>query len=252
MKSYNAIKALLKKTALYRRHLRKRNEIRNSQIQYLKHYFAEESVDMLRSFSEALNKAGIKFWLEFGTLLGYYREHGFIAHDLDIDTGTYYENATAVRAALENAGFKLVREYKVLDDGGMEHCFLFRHITIDVFFFRKDGNVMFCNSFYNILKADLSKKRYANKRIRMGVKRIEVPVMDYVPAKFYDCDVYVPADTDRYLRVHYGDSYMIPNPRYDNKKDSTNIIWFEYKEKPGEALLKLPYFGRPEDYGMID
>lgn len=247
MKTKNILKSIIKKTLPYKIYLKRQNKKYSERITYHKRYFDAENKDMLQAYCNALNKAGVKFWLEFGTLLGYYREHGFIAHDMDVDTGTYFENAAIVQKSLENAGFKLVREYKVWGDGGMEQCYLYKHITIDVFYFRKDDNKMYCNSFYVLDNVSIA----VNKPIPFGVKRIEVPLMDYVPAKFYDCDVFVPEETDRYLRVHYGDDYMTPNPNYDNKKDSTNIIWYDYNKKPGVALLKLPYFGHPEDYGLI-
>lgn len=191
--------------------------------------------------------------LEFGTLLGFYREHDFIPHDVDIDTGTYHENASLVQNALENAGFKLVREYKVLDDGGLEQCYLYKHITIDVFYFRKDGNIMYCNSFCENGKKriDLTKRKYINKPVPVGVKRVEVPLMEYVRAKFKNCDVFVPEDTDKYLKTHYGDNYMTPNPKFNCKTDSSNIIWYDYDDVKGEAIFKLPYYANPEEYGLL-
>lgn len=247
----SSIKAFIKKTVFFRMYLKRNQRIKSRRVEYLKRYFWEENTEMLSVFCNAMNSAGIKFWLEFGTLLGYYREHGFIPHDFDIDTGTYYENAPAVKNALEGAGFKLVREYRVLDDGGIEQCYLYKHITIDVFYFRRDGDKMFCNSFYVIGKANLAHRSCINKPIPVGVKRIDVPLMNYIPATFMNCKVFIPEDTDRYLRVHYGDNYMTPNPSYDNRKDSTNITWFDYKDKQGEAVFKLPYFGHPEDYGLL-
>lgn len=247
----SSIKRVIKSTIFYKNYKKRRDRIKSQRVEYLRRFFHEESEEMLRSFSNALNKAGIKFWLEFGTLLGYYREHGFIPHDFDIDTGTYYENINAVKSALESAGFKLVREYEVLNDGGIEQCYLYKHTTIDVFYFRKEGDVMYCNSFYPLPSYDMSKKKYVNRVVPFGVKRIEVPYMDYIPAIFMNCNVFVPKDTDRYLRTHYGDDYMIPNPKYDNKKDSTNITWYSYEEKQGQAMFKLPYFGHPEDYGLL-
>lgn len=245
------IKSFVKSTFIFKLYLKRQCAKRSKRVAILKHYFLEENVEMLRNFSSALNEAGIPFWLEFGTLLGFYREHSFIAHDLDIDTGAYYEDVEEVQKALEKAGFKLVREYNVLNDGGKEQCYLYRHSTIDVFYFRKDGNKMFCNSFYETGKSQLTEKSCVNKSVPVCVARIEVPLMNYVPATFYGCDVYVPEDTDLYLRTHYGPDYMTPNPNYSHKKQSTNIIWYDYEEKQGEALFKLPFFGRPEEYGLI-
>lgn len=252
MKLKDVLKRFLKSTPFYKLRIRRIKAKRTRQIDYIGRYFKIENEEMLHSFCDALNHAGLKFWLEFGTLLGYYREHDFIAHDLDIDTGTYYENASSVQTALEKAGFKLVREYKVMDDGGLEQCYLYKHITIDVFYFRRDKDTMYCNSFMSYDdKIDLSKRKYVNKACPVRVKRVDVPLMDYVPAKFKGCDVYVPEDTDRYLRMHYGNDYMTPNPKFDSRKEATNITYYEYEEKRGEAVFRLPYFGHPEDYGLI-
>lgn len=33
------------------------------------------------------------FWLDYGTLLGAYREHDFIKHDFDLDIGLWLKDA---------------------------------------------------------------------------------------------------------------------------------------------------------------
>ena len=144
---------------------------RDKRFEQQKKFFTEEGVEVLQRYSEALNAAGLKFWLEFGTLLGYHREHDFISHDFDLDTGTYWENADKVKDALTKAGFELVREYHVEDDGGLEHCYQYKHTTIDVFYFRRDGDVLYCNSFYPIM--NMHSKRLCGKKCPFRVKRIE-------------------------------------------------------------------------------
>lgn len=42
---------------------------------------------MLRRVSQVLERHGVRYWLEFGTLLGAYRERNIIRHDVDIDLG---------------------------------------------------------------------------------------------------------------------------------------------------------------------
>lgn len=212
---------------------------RDKRFEQQKKFFTEEGVEVLQRYSEALNAAGLKFWLEFGTLLGYHREHDFISHDFDLDTGTYWENADKVKDALTKAGFELVREYHVEDDGGLEHCYQYKHTTIDVFYFRRDGDVLYCNSFYPIM--NMHSKRLCGKKCPFRVKRIEVPDTGYVPTEFKGCKVYVPADCERYVIAHYGKDYRIPNPNYNWQKDSTNIKLYTYEEKPAWGILKKMY-----------
>ncbi len=212
---------------------------RQKRLDKLKKYFKAERVELLQKYSRALNDAGVVFWLEFGTLLGYYREGDFIAHDCDMDTGTYLENAERVYKALTAAGFELVREYHVTDDGGLEQCYQYMHTTIDVFYFRKEGDKLYCNSFYPML--NMSRRKYRNKKCPFQVKKIEVPDTGYEKATFKGCEVYVPKDCERYLITHYGPSYRTPNPNYNWRKDSTNIILYPYNDKPGYGILKSLY-----------
>lgn len=214
--------------------------VKKWRINKQKRFFETERIELLHRFADALNEAGIVFWLEFGTLLGYYREHGFIAHDCDIDTGTYLNNRDIVYKSLTDAGFELVREYHVVDDGGIEECYQYKHTTIDVFYFRKDGNVLFCNSFVPMKHMFLP--FYRNVKCPFQVKRIEVPNTGYQKTVFQGCQVYVPSDCETYLIAHYGKSFMVPNPDYNWKKDSTNIKLYPFGEKPGFGILKSLYF----------
>ena len=78
---------LIRKTYIYRVYHKKQVEKLARNIELRKLYFRKEGELLLTKFTEALNSNGIMFWLEFGTLLGYYREHDFISHDCDLDFG---------------------------------------------------------------------------------------------------------------------------------------------------------------------
>ena len=95
-------------------------------IRKKKQYFLKESTELLQKFSQTLNENNILFWLEFGTLLGYYREHDFIKHDYDLDIGANYDDAKRIRKSLTNNGFTLVKEFRA-KDGGLEECYRYLH-----------------------------------------------------------------------------------------------------------------------------
>src|SRR5690554_4224647 len=64
-------------------------------IKYKNHrrnlYLHKNGKRVLIEFDKACEKAGVTYWLEFGTLLGAVRDKNFISHDLDIDTGMYLD-----------------------------------------------------------------------------------------------------------------------------------------------------------------
>lgn len=229
----NLIKQYLVKTKFYifLSHCknRKRKIERNA-------YFKAEGADILHHFSECMNQNGIPFWLDFGSLLGYYRDHDFISHDFDLDFSTRLENANKVRETLLNAGFKLIKEYHVKDSDGLEECYKWGHTSLDVFYYKdstEDG-YLYCYSFRHF---DRVKNKDIGKVVPVGVSIVTVPFSGLSKVQFKDCDVFIPKNTEEYLVANYGSDYMIPNPHFDWMKDATNIAIFPYEEMPGWALF---------------
>lgn len=54
----------------------------------------ERAVENLREIKDILDKNGVEFWLDSGTLLGAVRDGKIIEWDTDIDLGTWYTNVT--------------------------------------------------------------------------------------------------------------------------------------------------------------
>ena len=202
--------------------------------------FRREAVQVLQRFSAALDEAQITFWLEFGTLLGYYREHDFISHDCDLDTGAFLEDQPKIQAVLEQAGFELVRYYNVKDDGGREECYKHRDMstTIDIFYFRVEGDVMYCNIFAPL--KNMTFRWNLNRLMPFRTMRVNFPLSDMQQVEFKGVRVRIPMNTDVHLRAQYGDDYMTPNPNF-GMKDRKNVIYFTYEEKPSEGLLKIGF-----------
>ena len=180
----------------------------------------------MEKIKEVLDANGISFWLEFGTLLGAYREHGFIKHDCDLDIGLFFKNTTIVYNALTKAGFKLIREFKVGDDGidGVEQTYEYAGVSIDVFYFHKDESGIYCNSF--------SPFEDENRSISLfQVKKITVPYKGLTQILFEGMMLNVPIETDKYLQAHYGANFMIPNKHFDYRKEATNIYYYPHSER---------------------
>lgn len=226
------LKNVLKKTYCYKlwrkyqdEKLRKSNEERNA-------YFKAEAVSLLKHYAETLNREGITFWLDFGTLLGCYREHDFIAHDCDLDTGAYIDDAKRINSALTKAGFSLIREFNCPFDGSREECYKYGNTSIDVFYFQKEGSNRYCYLYHL-----LDKKKF-NVKLRAWVQKITVPDTQFTKTQFKGIDVLIPEDTASYLTLHYGPNFMIPNTSFNRDKEATNLTTYSYEERPAEMLLK--------------
>ena len=67
---------------------------------------------ILITLNEICSSCDKSIWLEFGTLLGAYREHNFIRHDYDMDLGMYFdEYDDDFEACLINNGFKKIHHF---------------------------------------------------------------------------------------------------------------------------------------------
>jgi hypothetical protein len=232
-----SIVEFIKKTFVYKLYNRKSIE-KAKEVQKIRNqYFLQEGEDILSNFSSALNEKKIMFWLEFGSLLGYYREHDFIKHDCDIDFGAYLEDSGLIRSALEDKGFILLHQYRS-SDGGLEECYKYKHTTIDIFYFRQDEDLLYCNTF---VLEDFYVKRWFKKELKCTVKRISIPRNGFVSTSYKGCAVNVPVNVEQHLQMHYGKSFMIPNPNFNYKKEATNIIYYDYKDVKGYMRVYSEY-----------
>lgn len=194
-----------------------------------KKQFNKNGLALLEQLNKTLTSKNILYWLEFGTLLGAYRDHDFIKHDYDLDIGIFFENYSLIRSTLESAGFKLKREFKVgnYGDKGVEQTYEYNGVYIDIFFFHKLGNThMICNSFSKLPKKE-------NGKTIAQVKQIQVPYTGFKTIDFKGMFVKVPYDEKSHLEAHYGKNFMIPNSNFDYKKEATNITWLPLSERKG-------------------
>lgn len=137
---------LIKKTLVYKKLylpiVKKRS---NSFYDERRELFRKEGFCALKEFVCCMEDVNIPFWLEFGTLLGAYRDGDFIPNDLDIDIGAHLSDARRIYYALTQRGFKLVREFHVVGENGLEQTYEYHGVTLDVMYFFEYKNQYWCN-----------------------------------------------------------------------------------------------------------
>lgn len=100
-------------------------------------FYGLEALDKIYKIFKTNN---VNIWFEYGTLLGAYREKGFIPYDYDIDLGMYSEDYTPeLERELFDAGFSIKRMfYKVENLHPSTKCLTeisldYKGLQIDVF-----------------------------------------------------------------------------------------------------------------------
>lgn len=234
------IKEFLKRLWLYtvyrtykdKKHLERKNAINEA--------FKKEATDILQLYSDALLSNGLVFWICAGTLLGYYREHDFIKHDFDLDTGAWYEDHERIKEALEKAGFERIRYYYLTKRDGLEESYKHRDYTtaIDVFYFFNDGDKSYHFSFNPLVS--MTKKRHLNKIQPSKARKWTYDHINPIPAEFKGIKVYIPENPGQHLASTYGDTFMTPIPDFP-VEGRPNLTEYTYEEMPACAFLKVGY-----------
>lgn len=175
-----------------------------------------------------MTEHNITYWLEFGTLLGAFRDKAFIPNDFDLDVGTDLSNANSMYKALTKSGFRLVREFHVVGENGLEQTYEYKGVTIDImYFFLKEG-YLWCNG------VSLPARRQWGK-----LTHAQVTAHWFTPfrTKTFECfglDVLIPENTEQHLREIFGDGYKIYDPDFPG---DLNKIRYPIKEKVATGFV---------------
>ena len=189
--------------------------------------FKKEGYALLQAFVECMDQERIPYWLEYGTLLGAYRDGSFIPNELDIDVGINLSDARRVYFSLVNNGFKLIREFHVVGENGLEQTYEYHGITIDIMYFYRDGDSLWCNGIYGFPKANgvLFKAQItAHKFIPFGLTKMS----------FMGLTVTIPDNVEKHLSEIYGESFRVYDPNFPG---DFNKYYYQLSEKWGMGFV---------------
>lgn len=178
---------------------------------------------MLHSADEALTSIGMRPFLAFGTLLGAYREHGFISYDPDVDLGVFEnEISPDMHSKLREAGFVLTRQiYMKGTNKVVEETYEYQKIHLDIFIYQQEGD-----EWFSVIQHRHETKEWkdANATDGFPCERSYVPASELERIDFMGVSVYVPKNSDAWLRAMYSDTYMTPVKNWSPEKYSTRRV----------------------------
>lgn len=174
----------------------------------MNHNFRKYGLCVFDDFVDKMNQANFRYWPEFGTLLGIYRENDFIPYDDDFDFGAFVEDRDAIYEFLTKNGYCLKHSFYCPDLNYIkEDTFVKNGIGIDVFYFSQGLN---CDCCYTFIPFLIDK----NNHMQYKIKVFSFAKIALEPIVFKGKTLYIPRDTREHLVVSYGESFMIPDPNF--------------------------------------
>lgn len=172
-----------------------------------------------------LQDHGIRYYCDYGTLIGFEREKGFLAHDDDIDISIVPESATPrdVLPLFMNAGYGFlhgfyyegrVLEFSLMDVSG---------VSIDVFFPERTERKGVIHAYQPIWSPS---HVYPNERANTLIRYDFAEAAGIKTIVIAGTEVSVPENTDEVLTSEYG-PWRVPDAKFDTVTDRV------HREMPG-------------------
>ncbi|KAM4719563.1 ribitol-5-phosphate transferase FKTN isoform 2-T2 [Anableps anableps] len=104
--------------------------------------FQRKAKTLLRLAAQTLGGLDVPFWISSGTCLGWFRQCSIISYSRDVDIGIFITDFRPdIMTAFQDAGLSLKHKFGKVEDS-LELSFLGEDVKLDIFFFYKDGDVV--------------------------------------------------------------------------------------------------------------
>ena len=180
----------------------------------------KNGLEMLSMADKAFNSMGVKAFLSFGTLLGAYRDKGFIAYDPDVDLGVLDANLPEnMIEVMAKYGFHLHKQNFIQTTGKViEDTYIYKGIHLDVFHYFEENN-----DFYTLVAQLHETKDWkeANASDGFPCEKVSVVKTDFHRQPFMGIEVYMPINTHEWLVDMYSETYMTPIKNWSEEGHKT-------------------------------
>ena len=180
----------------------------------------KNGLEMLNMADKAFNSMGVKAFLSFGTLLGAYRDKGFIAYDPDVDLGVLDTNLPDnMVEIMAKYGFHLHKQNLIPTTGKViEDTYIYKGIHLDVFHYFEEND-----DFYTLVAQLHETKDWkeANDTDGFPCEKVSVTKTDFHRQPFMGIEVYMPIKTHEWLVDMYSETYMTPIKNWSEEEYKT-------------------------------
>lgn len=192
----------------------------------------KNGLEMLQMADQAFTSMGVQAFLTFGTLLGAYRDKGFIAYDPDVDLGVIDVNLPKnMYEVMAKHGFQLCKQNIISETNQViEDTYIYKGIHLDVFHYFEEGG-----DYYTLVAQLHETKDWkeANATDGFPCEKVSVVKTEFQRKNFMNIDVYMPIKTHEWLVDMYSESYMTPIKNWsedDHKTRRSKSIERSYRK----------------------
>lgn len=194
-----------------------------------------EGKKLVEAIEKALSQQSVKYYLDFGSLLGMIRDKKFMDYDNDIDYSIYIGEGfswTDLENVMQGIGLKKYRQYKYKNQI-VEQTYSFGKLTVDFFSHHDDEK----NSIIYWFFRDKEKKYHSLDERSVAEDRY-FKVDKTKSVTINGLTVTVPVEYDAYLSSIYTKNWRIPDPNWD-PKDGPDTRILEGEVGIREDFIKL-------------
>jgi len=185
------------------------------------------SIECLKLITNEFDENNIPYWLEFGTLLGSYRNSTLINYDYDMDIGVEIKYFDKVKNILEyailNGKFEKLPFAKWIDKKIYQIKFKKSEdldpLWLDIYFFDRKDNFLYSTFLTN------------DKNLKCKINSYQGETLETIKLGnyYFKC----PCDVPKFLKIRYGYDFMIPQQRCN----LLNKEWIEIDDNVGNEYL---------------
>ena len=156
--------------------------------------------ELFESSNRFLQDIKVDYWVDFGTLLGFYRENDIIAHDIDIDYGCHEKHYPYILNNLDKLPAELTMHDTSNRHNGPKLYMSYKGFDADIYFYREEEGQLFSTE-------ETDWENYNSP----SPKDLVFPTKDF---EIRGLQTRIPDKTEAYLKTIYGclDKDAVRNP----------------------------------------